>query len=66
MTDQPSLTPLTNKKPKTNYDEWSGQFSCATYGCNGYAKVAKYFAKEKVLAWECQEGHISKLEDVNE
>ncbi len=57
------------KKPSkedVEYDEWSGQFNCSTVGCYGWAKVAKYFPKLMVLAWECQEGHISRLENVDE
>ena len=54
------------KKQDLNYDEWEGQFSCSTYRCNGYAKVARYFTKQRLLTWECQEGHISRLEDVDE
>lgn len=57
------------KKPKqedVEHDEWGGQFDCSTRGCLGWANIAKYFPKVKVLAWECQYGHISRLEDVNE
>jgi hypothetical protein len=59
----------TLKSPGTeskNYDEWGGQFDCSTRGCYGWANVAKYFPKLRVLAWECQHGHISKLENVDE
>lgn len=57
------------KEPKEEdvvFDEWGGQFSCSTVKCNGYAKVAKYFPKVRVLAWECQDGHISRMENVDE
>lgn len=56
------------KKPKKvkeeNYDEWEGQFSCATYRCQGYAKIAKYYPNDRLLVWFCQEGHKSTLENV--
>lgn len=53
------------KKPKPEdllYDEWGGQFSCSTYKCNGWASVAKYFPKQELLVWKCQEGHVSTME----
>jgi hypothetical protein len=50
----------------TEFDEWEGQFSCSTYQCNGYAKIAKYSAKDKLLVWKCQDGHTSRLENVDE
>jgi hypothetical protein len=49
-----------------SYDEWGGQFSCQSSGCNGYALIAKYFKKSKMLAWECQEGHVSRINDIDE
>lgn len=54
------------KKDDLEFDEWGGQFSCSTHGCDGYAKIAKYFPAMKTLAWICQDGHISKLENVDE
>ena len=61
--------PFVIKKPKAEdltYDEWGGQFSCQERGCDGYAKVARYFKNVRLLSWQCQEGHISKIEDVDE
>lgn len=54
------------KKEDLEYDEWGGQFDCSTIGCRGWSKVAKYFKSSRMLAWECQEGHVSRLEDVDE
>lgn len=60
---------LFNNKPKEEdlqFDEWGGQFSCQSSGCNGYAKVARYFRKTKLLTWQCEDGHISRIEDMND
>lgn len=54
------------KKEELDYEEWGGQFSCQKYPCRGWATVAKYFPKEKLLAWECEDGHRSYIEDVYE
>lgn len=55
-------------KKEVEWEEWGGQFSCSTYvdgrPCDGYAKVAKYFPTQHILAWECQHGHRSHIEDV--
>lgn len=53
-------------KEDVAHDEWGGQFSCSTVGCLGWANIAKYFPKSRLLAWECQHGHISRLENVDE
>lgn len=58
------IHPIT--KEDLESDEWEGQFSCQEKGCNGYALEAKYLKKHKVLTWKCQDGHISKLENVDE
>lgn len=60
---------LKKKKPKPedlNFQEWGGQFDCSTSACSGWANVAKYFPSTKILAWKCQHGHISRIEDVDE
>jgi len=58
---------LDRPKPKDlAYDEWGGQFSCQERYCDGYALVARYFPKSKLLTWECADGHISKMENVDE
>lgn len=54
------------KVEDAEHDEWGGQFSCSEKGCYGYATVAKYFPRLRVLAWECQDGHISRLENIDE
>ena len=58
------------KKEELDFEEWGGQFSCQKYidgkPCNGWSNVAKYFPKEKLLAWQCQDGHRSFIEDVVE
>jgi hypothetical protein len=64
-----TYNPFINKKPKSEdlaYDEWGGQFSCQEYGCEGYAFVARYFKSVRLLSWECQHGHISKIEGIDE
>jgi hypothetical protein len=60
-----SLSPKV-KPQDVEYDEWGGQFSCQTPRCNGYATVARYLKKQHLLTWQCQEGHISRMEDVDE
>jgi hypothetical protein len=52
------------KEEDLSYDEWGGQFSCQSAGCNGYALIAKYFKNSNMLAWECQEGHVSRINDI--
>lgn len=54
------------KPQDAEYDEWSGQFSCMTAGCNGYSKIAKYIRSLRVLTWQCENGHISRIEDIDE
>lgn len=54
------------KPDDVEYDEWEGQFDCQDYPCTGYARVAKYIKKQRVLAWECQYGHISRVENMDE
>jgi hypothetical protein len=67
---------LKRPTPKeVEWEDWGGQFSCSTYvegptgrmvPCDGWATVAKFFPKEHILAWECQHGHRSHIEDVYE
>jgi len=70
MPDNPFNTlkrPSKKVKPEdAAYDEWGGQFSCQTRGCNGYALVARYFPKHHLLTWQCQKEHISRVEDIDE
>lgn len=57
----------TPSKEDLAYDEWQGQFSCSEYDCkDGYANIARYFPKSKLLVWKCQYGHTSRIEDVDE
>lgn len=44
------------------YEEVGGQFTCQERGCWKNAKVAKYITKEKVLTWQCPDGHTSYIE----
>ena len=56
------------KRPKAEdlaYDEWGGQFSCQERYCDGWANVARYFPKAKLLTWVCQEDHISKIDNIS-
>ena len=53
-------------KDEVEYEEWGGQFSCQQHRCVGIAKVAKFFPKQHLLAWECEDGHRSYIEDVYE
>lgn len=67
MTSNPFEELFGKPKPQPEeFDEWSGQFSCQTAGCYGYANIAKYFPKLKLLTWQCQDGHISRIEDMDE
>lgn len=43
-------------------EEVEGQFSCQEHGCRNFNKVARFIAEAKVLTWQCEDGHISKIE----
>lgn len=51
-------------------EDVEGQFDCLEVingrRCNGYTRAAKYIPSERLLTWKCPEGHISKLEDVDD
>lgn len=69
MTDNPfaALKKTPKVKPEdVLYDEWGGQFSCQTTRCNGYALMARYFKNQQMLTWQCQQGHISRIEHIDE
>lgn len=56
-------------KPKPSmieFDEWGGVFACQEQGCYEAATIAKYIKKERILTWQCPDGHLSKMEDVDE
>lgn len=57
---------LKGKEKAPEWEEWGGQFSCQHYPCYGYAKVAKYFRGQRMLVWECEEGHRSFIDDIDE
>ena len=40
-----------------------GAFDCQE--CSGQSIEAEYFAAEKYLRWECAEGHVSFIEDMD-
>lgn len=45
------------------FEEISGSFACQTKGCFDHVATAKYNDKEKLLTWQCPEGHTSIVED---
>lgn len=56
-------------KPRVDnvsYDEWGGMFECQHFRCRSIVDVAKYYNKQKLLTWECTEGHVNKIEDVED
>lgn len=58
---------LGSKAPlKVEYDEWGGAFSCQTQGCYNVESIARYLKAERILTWKCKDGHISRIEDIDE
>lgn len=56
-------------KPRVDnvtYDEWGGMFECQHFRCRSIVEVAKYLKKEKILTWVCGDGHINKIEGVED
>lgn len=66
MQDNPFVQLKQPDPKKMAYDEWGGQFSCQTRDCYEVSDVARYYNKQRVLAWKCANGHVSKIEDVDE
>lgn len=50
---------------EVEYEEATGQFSCSTTGCEGYALTARYIRKDELLVWKCQDGHISSIKYID-
>ena len=58
---------LGNSRPKkTDYDEWGGMFECQHFRCRSIVDLAKYYKKDKLLTWVCGEGHVNKIEGVED
>lgn len=56
---------LGKTEPKvTDYDEWGGMFECQHFRCRSIVDVARYHRKNKILTWECEHGHVNRIEDV--
>lgn len=62
-------------KREPEWEEWGGQFSCQkmvenelgrVVPCSGWARVAKYHRAERLLVWECQDGHRSYIEEFDD
>ena len=54
------------REDNTDYDEWGGSFECSAPRCRSTVEVAKYIKKVKVLTWVCGNGHVNKLEGVED
>lgn len=54
------------KKQEELFDEWGGAFTCQTPGCWKVVNIARYYRNQKLLLWQCPDGHKSKIEDIDE
>jgi len=43
------------------YTEIEGTFACMT--CNVYVETGKWYQMDRVLVWECPQGHKSMIEN---
>ena len=66
MQSNPFIIRKDKVEEEEHFDEWGGQFSCQERGCDGHANIARYYRKVRLLAWDCQHGHKSTIEGIDE
>jgi hypothetical protein len=60
----PFVNPLEAMMGKREeYEEVDGEFACANNTCYTFAKVGRYYRKEKRLEWTCPNRHVSEIEN---
>jgi len=52
--------------PVNDVETWGGDFECRTFKCHERVTEATYYREHKRLVWECPQGHVSKIEGVED